>query len=130
MMDSKELLELPDMVKFVADGILGNARQQIARIDPELRAGIIYFDHELGQLELYCNDEESQPYAQHHIASFIFQELDSSLKGRFTPAQLAAHAAEHNPMFTLVCPPRIRPCGYNHLGAALLERPAPKCISP
>ena len=106
--------QLPSLAKFVADGILGNARRQLAQIAPEVRGGIIYFDHEQGLLELYCNDEESRPYAQHHVAEFIYQELDLSLKGRFPAAQLAAHAREQNPAFTLVCPPQIRPHGYNY----------------
>ena len=106
--------QLPSLAKFVADGILGNARRQLAQIVPEARGGIIYFDHEQGLLELYCNDEESQPYAQHHVAEFIYQELSLSLKGRFPATQLAAHAREQNPAFTLVCPPQIRPHGYNY----------------
>ena len=106
--------QLPSLAKFVADGILGNARRQLAQIAPEARGGIIYFDHEQGLLELYCNDEESQPYAQHHVAEFIYQELSLSLKGRFPATQLAAHAREQNPAFTLVCPPQIRPHGYNY----------------
>ncbi len=106
--------QLPSLVEFVADGILGNARRQLAQIAPEARGGIIYFDHEQGRLELYSNDEESRPYAQHHVAEFIYQELALSLKGRFPAAQLAAHAREQNPAFTLVCPPQIRPHGYNY----------------
>ena len=106
--------QLPSLVKFVADGILGNARRQLAQIAPEARGGIIYFDHEQGRLELYGNDEEIRPYAQHHVAEFIYQELALSLKGRFPAAQLAAHAREQNPAFTLVCPPQIRPHGYNY----------------
>lgn len=105
--------KLPSLVEFVADGVLGNARRQLAQIAPEARGGIIYFDHEQGSLELYCNDEESRPYAQHHVAEFIYQELNLSLKGRFPDAQLAAHAREQNPAFTLVCPPQVRTGGYN-----------------
>ncbi len=104
---------LPDMMKYVADGILGNARRQLLKIVPEARAGIIFFDHEQCRLELYCSDEESRPYAQQHVAAFIYQELDLSLKERFTPTQLAAHAAEQNPVCTLISPPQIRPAGYN-----------------
>ena len=106
--------QLPSLVKFVEDGILGNARRQLVQIAPEARGGIIYFDHEQGRLELYCNDEESRPYAQHHVAEFIYQELALSLEGRFPAVQLAAYAREQNPAFTLVCPPQIRPHGYNY----------------
>ncbi len=106
--------QLPSLVEFVADGILGNARLQLSKITPEARGGIIYFDHEQGRLELYCNDEESRPYAQHHVAEFIYRELALSLEGRFPEAQLKAHAWEQNPAFTLVCPPQIRPHGYNY----------------
>ncbi|NPA25277.1 MAG: hypothetical protein GXO34_05585 [Deltaproteobacteria bacterium] len=106
--------QLPSLAEYVADGILGNARLQLSRIAPEARGGIIYFDHEQGRLELYCNDENSRPYAQHHVAEFIYRELSLSLEGRFPPAQLAAHAREQNPAFTLLCPPQIRPHGYNY----------------
>jgi hypothetical protein len=107
-------VEFPVLATEVSDGILGNARAQLARIAPESRGGIIYFDHEQGQLELYCNDEQSRPYAQHHVAEFIYRELSLSLKNRFPPAQLQEHAKDQNPAFTLVCPPQIRPHGYNY----------------
>jgi len=110
---SGEAPQLPALAAEVEDGILGNARRQLARIDPSARGGILYFDHEQGRLELYCNDEQSQPYAQHHVAEFIYRELSLSLEGRFPEAQLKAHAKEQNPAFTLICPPQIRAHGYN-----------------
>ncbi|MCK5915563.1 MAG: hypothetical protein KAG92_05440 [Deltaproteobacteria bacterium] len=114
MEHSDAVPEFPVLATEVADGILGNARCQLARIAPESRGGIIYFDHEQGKLELYCNDEQSQPYAQHHVAEFIYRELFLSLVDRFPQAQLQAHFWEQNPAFTLVCPPQIRPHGYNY----------------
>lgn len=110
---SGDVPELPALALAVEDGILGNARRQLARIDPSARGGILYFDHEQGRLELYCNDEQSQPYAQHHVAEFIYRELSLSLEGRFSEAQLKAHAKEQNPAFTLICPPQIKAHGYN-----------------
>ncbi len=104
---------LPDMMKYVADGILGNARRQLAQIAPESRAGIIYFDYEQCRLELYGSDEESCPYAQQHVAAFIYQELALSMEHRFTAAQLVAHASGQNPVCTLICPPQVRHEGYN-----------------
>jgi len=113
-LDPAGLPRLASLLEHVADGILGNARRQLARIAPESQAGIIYFDHEQGRLELYCQDEQSRPYPQHHVAEFIYRELSLSLEGRFPAAQLQAHAREQNPAFTLVCPPRIRAHGYNY----------------
>ena len=112
-MDDSGLPRLESLIEHVADGILGNARMQLSRIAPEARGGVIYFNHEQGTLELYCNDDQSRPYAQHHVAEFIYRELSLSLEGRFPKAQLRAHAHEQNPAFTLVCPPQIRPHGYN-----------------
>jgi hypothetical protein len=112
-MDAAGLPRLGSLIEHVADGILGNARMQLSRIAPEARGGVFYFDHEQGTLELYCNDDQSRPYAQHHVAEFIYRELSLSLENRFPPAQLRAHAQEQNPAFTLVCPPQIRPHGYN-----------------
>jgi hypothetical protein len=114
MEHSDETVEFPVLATEVSDGILGNARSQLARIAPESRGGIIYFDHEQGQLELYCNDEQSHPYAQHHVAEFIYRELSLSLENRFPAVQLQAHATERNPVFTLVCPPDIRSYGYGY----------------
>ena len=114
MESSGRVPDFPALATAVADGILGNARLQLARIAPEARGGVLYFDHEQGHLELYCNDEQSQPYAQHHVAEFIYKELSLSLVGRFPKAQLEEHAKEQNPAFTLVCPPQIRPYGYNY----------------
>jgi hypothetical protein len=114
MEHSDEPVEFPVLATEVSDGILGNARAQLARISPESRGGIIYFDHELGRLEIYCNDEQSQPYAQHHVAEFIYREISLSLENRFPEAQLRAHATERNPSFTLVCPPDIRSYGYGY----------------
>jgi hypothetical protein len=113
MDNSGEAPEFPALAAEISDGILGNARRQLSRIAPESRGGIIYFDHERGWLDLYCNDEQSQPYAQHHVAEFIYRELSLSLVNRFPKVQLEAHAKEQNPAFTLVCPPQIRPHGYN-----------------
>ncbi len=111
--DFEAVPELSMLAVEVEDGILGNARRQLAKIDPSARGGILYFNHEQGQLELYCNDEQSRPYAQHHVAEFIYRELSLSLEGLFPEVQLRAHAKEQNPAFTLICPPQIRPHGYN-----------------
>ncbi|GEM_PF-1928236 len=106
--------ELPTVARQVDDEVIANAFRQLEKIPKKFRAGIIYFNHEEGNVTHFIEDAEGKLFRHFAVCEFIFNELEISLRQRFSRAQLEAYRREQNPDFTLLCHPEIRPHGFNY----------------
>ena len=106
--------ELPAIFSQVDDEVIANAFRQLGKIPREFRAGIIYFNHEDGTVSHFIEDEQGRLFRHFAVCEFIFHELETALKQRFSKAQLEAYTKEQNPDFTLLCNPEIQPQGFNY----------------
>lgn len=71
---------------------LANAASQLKKIPKEWRAGIIYFNHELGTVELIDGE-----YDRNGIGIALFSELRRALKDGFTEQELKQMTVGQNP---------------------------------
>jgi hypothetical protein len=84
-------LGYPFILELEADPIR-NAKIQLTKINPEWRGGIIYFNHELGTVELIEGE-----YNKYGIGLALFSELKKSLKDGFTNDELMQMTVGQNP---------------------------------
>jgi len=84
-------LGYPFIAELESDPIR-NAKIQLTKISPEWRAGIIYFNHELGTVELVDGE-----YNKYGIGLALFSELKKTLKDGFTRDELSQMTVGQNP---------------------------------
>jgi hypothetical protein len=84
-------LGYPYIAELEADP-LQNAKEQLKQINPEWRAGIVYFNHQDGTVELVDGD-----YNKYGIGIALFSELKKTLRSGFTDKELKQMASGQNP---------------------------------
>lgn len=70
-----------------------NAKSQLEKVNEEWRAGILYFNHAKGEITKFSEEE----YPRAGVCEALFQELQSSLKGRYTAGEISRMAKEQDP---------------------------------
>lgn len=69
-----------------------NAEAQLDKVAPDWRAGVIYFNHETGEVSLSGAD-----YKRKNECMALFEELKAGIENTYTPEELKSMAAGQNP---------------------------------
>ncbi len=83
--------EYPAIAKLAPDPIR-NAEAQLEKIDPQWRAGVIYFDHARGEVSLIDGDHRRKT-----TCMALFDELKYCLANRYTEDELESMSRGQNP---------------------------------
>ncbi len=88
--DDNEFGSIVQLVKKSSDE---NILEQFDKVGSEFRAGVFYFNHELGKVEKVQNEK----YEKSKVGEIIFDKLAAGLKGKYTQEQLTSMAKGQNP---------------------------------
>lgn len=100
--------ELRAIAELVAGDPIANARQQLAKVPEQERAGILYFDHAEGRIK----DVSDGDYAREGNRLRIFEELKRSLSW-YSNGNIPAFAAGQDPEVILLSNVHGVPTGFN-----------------